>query len=104
MVLKFAVVFERTPSNYAAYVPDLPGCISAGESWSDIKSMIRESIAFHIEAMLDYGEPLPQPRMSAEEAMSYHLRALTDLDGLDSDLGDFVPTLSTTFEMVEVEV
>ena len=104
MVLKFAVVFEETPRNYAAYVPDLPGCISTGEAWSDITSMIQDSIAFHIEAMLDDGEPLPQPRMSLEEAMTYHRRALTDLDVIPSDLGDFAPTLSTTFEMVEVDV
>ncbi len=28
--MKYAVVIEKTPNNYAAYVPDLPGCVSTG--------------------------------------------------------------------------
>ena len=68
MKQKYAVVFEQTPSNYCAYVPDLPGCVSTGESWEDIQSTIREAIAFHIEAMPERGELLPEPRMSLEQA------------------------------------
>ena len=26
--MKYTVVIERTPNNYAAYVPDLPGCVA----------------------------------------------------------------------------
>ena len=37
MKLKYAVVYERTPNNYSAYSPDLPGCISTGETWEDIQ-------------------------------------------------------------------
>ncbi|MBH0199459.1 MAG: type II toxin-antitoxin system HicB family antitoxin, partial [Nitrospira sp.] len=25
--MRYAVVIEKAPANYAAYVPDLPGCI-----------------------------------------------------------------------------
>ena len=37
MKQKYAVVFERTPNNYSAYVPDLPGCVSTGESFEDVQ-------------------------------------------------------------------
>ena len=63
MKQKYAVVFEQTPSNYSAYVPDLPGCVSTGESLEDTHRTIREAITFHIVDMLAHGESLPEPRM-----------------------------------------
>ncbi len=41
---RYAVVYELTPNNYGAYVPDLPGCVSTGDDWSEIQSNIREAI------------------------------------------------------------
>ena len=29
---KYAVVFEKAPNNWAAYVPDLPGCVTTGRT------------------------------------------------------------------------
>ena len=103
MKLKFAVVYEQTPNNYSAYPPDLPGCISTGATWEDIQEMIRKAISFHIESMLEDGHPLPEVRMSLEEAMSYHCENLIDFKEALTELGDDIPTLSTTVEMVEVE-
>ena len=51
MIVKYAVVYERTPNNYCAYAPDLPGCISTGKTWDDIREMIQEAITFHLEDM-----------------------------------------------------
>ena len=103
MKLKFAVVYEQTPNNYSAYPPDLPGCIVTDRSWRNIRDVIREAITFHIESMLEDGEPLPDRLMSVEDAMAYHCRTLTDAKEMSTKFDD-VPTLSTTFEMVEVEV
>ena len=72
MKLKFAVVYERTPDNYGVYAPDLPGCVSVGETWEEAQAMMREAIAFHIEAMLEHGEPLPEPHTSLDEASAFH--------------------------------
>lgn len=58
---KYAVVFEQTPNNYAAYVPDLPGCVSTGATRDEIERNIREAIAFHLEGMRLEGEPIPEP-------------------------------------------
>ena len=105
MKLRYAVIYEQTPNNYCAYPPDLPGCISAGTTWDEIQEMIREAIALYIECMLENGEPLPEPRISVEEAMIFHSQALTRFEEETlADLGDTLPTLSTTFGMVEVEV
>ena len=32
MSIKYAVVFEQAENNWAAYVPDLPGCMSTGKT------------------------------------------------------------------------
>ncbi len=100
----YAVVFEETPNNYCAYVPDLPGCISTGKTWDEMQLMIREAIAFHIEGMLEDGEPFPEPRMSIEEAVAYHNEPLTKHEkGTLAEYGGPAPSLSTTFQMIEVE-
>jgi predicted RNase H-like HicB family nuclease len=58
---RFAVVFEKAATNWAAYVPDLPGCITTGSTLQETKRNIREAIELHLEAMLEVGEPIPVP-------------------------------------------
>ena len=60
-MMKFAVVFEKAPSNRAAYVPDLPGCITTGSTLEETKRNIREAVELHLEAMREVGEPIPAP-------------------------------------------
>ncbi len=58
---EYAVIYERGPNNWSAYVPDLPGCISMGKTRTDIERNIQEAIELHIEGMLADGEPIPEP-------------------------------------------
>ena len=58
---RYAVVFERAESNWAAYVPDLPGCITTGATLEETKRSIREAVELHLEAMREVGEPIPDP-------------------------------------------
>ena len=97
MKLKYAVVYEPTPNNYGAYVPDLPGCISTGASWREIQDNIREAMAFHIEGLHENGDPVPEPRMSISDAMTFH-------GGMLSEHGHPATQMETTVAMVEVEV
>lgn len=62
--MKYAVVIEKTPQNYSAYVPDLPGCVATGESIQEVTQNIQEAIAFHVEGMREDGEPIPEPKAS----------------------------------------
>ena len=57
--MKYAVVYERSPSNYAAYVPDLPGCVATGKTRAEVERLIREAIKFHIESLRESGERIP---------------------------------------------
>ena len=63
--MKYTVVIEKTPNNYAAYVPDLPGCVATAGTREELLDEIREAIEFHIEGMREDGEPVPEPQATA---------------------------------------
>jgi predicted RNase H-like HicB family nuclease len=64
--LKYAVVFERSEDGYGAFVPDLPGCITVGDTLEEAERNIREAITGHIEAMRAHGEKIPVPTTLTE--------------------------------------
>ena len=64
-IVKYTVVIERAPNNYAAYVPDLPGCVATGDTREELLEEIREAIEFHIESLREHGEPVPEPQSTA---------------------------------------
>jgi predicted RNase H-like HicB family nuclease len=64
--MRYAIVIERGPTSYGAYVPDLPGCVAAAETRDEALRLIREAIEFHIEEMHADGVPVPEPSSSAE--------------------------------------
>lgn len=59
--MKYAIVIEKAPSNYGAYVPDLPGCVATGQTVEETLQQIQEAIEFHLEGMLLHGETIPEP-------------------------------------------
>ena len=60
--MKYTVVIERTSNNYAAYVPDLPGCVATASTREELLEEIREAVDFHIEGMREDGEAIPEPQ------------------------------------------
>jgi len=65
-VRRYAVVIEKTENGYGAYVPDLPGCIAAGDTYTETEQLIREAIPFHIQGMVEHGDLVPEPSTSVE--------------------------------------
>ena len=59
---RYAVVIERAPNNYSAYVPDLPGCVATGATIEEVAREIREAIEFLTEGVGDAREPIPGRR------------------------------------------
>ena len=57
----YAIVIERAPHNFAAYVPDLPGCVATGDTVDEVIANIREAITWHIEALHEDNVPVPEP-------------------------------------------
>ncbi len=64
--MRYAIVIEKTLTNYAAYVPDLPGCVATGASQEETEALIREAIAFHIDGLLADEQPIPPPTSQVE--------------------------------------
>ncbi|MGH8467910.1 MAG: type II toxin-antitoxin system HicB family antitoxin [Gammaproteobacteria bacterium] len=64
--MRYLVVVEQGPTSYGAYVPDLPGCVAAGEAREEVLTLIREAIAFHLEGMKNDGQSIPRPSSSSE--------------------------------------
>ena len=103
--MKYAVVIEGGATSHSAYVPDLQCCVAAADTREETLELIREGIEIYIETSIDFGEPVPQPRMSLKDAMADYL----SIDGsgyLDPDTGEWVEydfqTLEVAFLMVEV--
>ena len=63
--MQYLVVIEKGDSSYGADVPDLPGCVAAAESETEVRQLIREAIEFHIEGLREHGEPVPVPNSSS---------------------------------------
>ncbi len=59
--LRYAIVIEKAESNYAGYVPDLPGCVATGATVPQVEASLREAIAFHLDGMREDGLPVPPP-------------------------------------------
>ena len=62
----YAVIFEQAQHNWAAYVPDLPGCISTGKTIEETERNIREAIEGHLKTLREFGEPIPRPTSVAK--------------------------------------
>ena len=65
--MKYAIVIEEAETNYSAYVPDLPGCVSTGRSLAEIESNMREAIALHLDGMREDGVAPPRPTTHVAE-------------------------------------
>ena len=63
---RYAVVIEKTDTGYGAYVPDLPGCVVAGETYEEAEQLIREAIPFHLEGLRRNGDIVPEPSTRIE--------------------------------------
>ena len=59
--MKYLVVVEKSQSGYGAYVPDLPGCIAAAESRDEVVRLIRDAMQFHVDGLMEAGDPVPKP-------------------------------------------
>lgn len=67
---RYIAVIERTGNGYGAYVPDLPGCIAAGDTLEETESLIREAVGYHIETLRENGDSVPDPRTATHRTLA----------------------------------
>ena len=63
---EYLIIIENSEGSYSAYSPDLPGCVAAGETIEEVRTLMQEAIQMHIESLREHGEPVPPPSSSAE--------------------------------------
>lgn len=63
---KYAVIIEHSVTTFGAYVPDLPGCVAVAKTKQEVEKLIAEAIDFHIEGLLENGDPVPSPSSEVE--------------------------------------
>ena len=70
--------FIPTGGGFAVLFPDFPGCNAQGDSLEHAVFMAAEALEGHIGAMLDDGDPIPQPRnrQGAKDALRARFAAL----------------------------
>ncbi len=59
--MKYLIVIEPTKTGFSAYSPDLPGCISTGQTRDEVESNMHEAIEFHLEGLREEGYAIPEP-------------------------------------------
>lgn len=53
-ILEYNAIFSpEEEGGFSVYVPDLPGCISQGDSFEDAKKNIKEAIELYLETVDD---------------------------------------------------
>ena len=65
-----ALIHKEEDSDYGISFPDFPGCVSAGETLEQAKTMAQEALIGHINILREMNEQIPAPS-TLEEIMSY---------------------------------
>jgi predicted RNase H-like HicB family nuclease len=60
-VKRYLVIVQQAENNYAAYSPDVPGCVATGATVEETLSLMQEALASHLEITVKYGEEIPEP-------------------------------------------
>ena len=59
--MRYRVEFEGNDEvGYSAYLPELPGCVAAGETFDETKKLIAEAVELHLELMEEEGLAIPE--------------------------------------------
>jgi len=59
---EFAVIFEQGESNWGAIVPDLPGCVSIGDTFDAVQLNVKEAIELYLAVLQERGDPIPESK------------------------------------------
>lgn len=95
MASYIALIHKDDDSDYGVSFPDFPGCVTAGASIDDARTMAEEALSFHIDGMLEDNETLPAPSsLSAVMQQRENLKAVAFL----------VPAISSSQKTVRVNI
>lgn len=59
--LTYLAVLEPSEDSYGVFFPDLPGCISLGDTIAEAQENAQEALSLHIYGMEKDGDTIPKP-------------------------------------------
>ena len=62
---RYLMVLAKSANNYSAYVPDVPGCITVGDTVEETQANMREALSLHFDGLHADGDPIPAPEMES---------------------------------------
>jgi predicted RNase H-like HicB family nuclease len=66
MTSYIALVHKDEGTSYGVSFPDVPGCVSAGDTFEEAVANAGEALAGHLALMHADGDPIPSPRSFEE--------------------------------------
>ncbi len=57
----YPAVVERAEDGFGVVFPDVPGCVSAGDTVAEALANAAEALEAHLERLAAAGEPWPEP-------------------------------------------
>jgi len=64
--VKYVAIYEKSPTGWSAYAPDLPGVVTTVGTREEVPSLIQEAIEFHLDGLREDKLPIPKPSAEAE--------------------------------------
>lgn len=68
--INYLYIVEKTQNGYSAYVPDLPGCITVGDSLEETKKNIKEAMELYLEQLKLDNQAFPLPKIVNAEMIN----------------------------------
>jgi len=56
-----ALIRKDADSDFGVEFPDLPGCVTSGTTIDEALHFAEEALRFHVDGMIEDGEPVPPP-------------------------------------------
>jgi predicted RNase H-like HicB family nuclease len=63
---RYLVVVEKAKTNFAAYLPDVPGCVATGKTRAQVLDRMRNAFAMHVAGLKADGLPVPEAVTTAD--------------------------------------
>ncbi len=101
--MRYMVVIDKTPRNYGAFSPDVPGCIATGATAEEVTSLMHEGIGYALEDLVERGEPLPEPTSWAIDVKGYAVPITKTPHGYRAEPPDLFPVVAAADTRKRVE-
>jgi antitoxin HicB len=71
----YTVLFEPAEEGgYVAFCPALPGLVTEGDTYDEVRARVKEAIAGYLESLLKDGQPVPPDKPIALDPVKEEIR------------------------------